>query len=53
MSRIQRKPFIALQNGLSLWSAANQEKRETMPAPAQDTSALSSEFLSWARWLDT
>lgn len=53
MSRIQRKPFIALQNGLSPWFPANTNKKEGMPPPAQDTSALSGEFLSWARWLDT
>lgn len=53
MSRIQRKPFIALQTGLSLWLPVNANKRDSMPPPAQDPSALSGEFLSWARWLDT
>ncbi len=53
MSRIQRKPFIALQAGLSLWLPVNANKRDSMPPPAQDPSALSGEFLSWARWLDT
>lgn len=53
MSRIQRKPFIALQNGLNLWFPVNANKRDAMPTPAQDPSALSGEFLSWARWLDT
>lgn len=54
MSRIQRKPFVAFQSGLSSWlPSTHAGAREGMPPPVQDTSALSSEFLSWARWLDT
>jgi hypothetical protein len=53
MNRIQRKPFTALQHDLTPWGPANQGKLASMPPPAADTSALSGEFLNWARWLDT
>jgi len=53
MSRVQRKSLFALQRELNPWSPTNASKRDTIPPPAQDTSALSSEFLSWAQWLDT
>jgi len=53
MNRIQRKPFMALQHEPSPWGPTHQGKVSTMPPPAADTSALSGEFLNWARWLDT
>lgn len=54
MNRIQRKPFTALQQDLNPWGPTNPGKLAAMPPPAAtDTSTLSGEFLSWARWLDT
>ncbi|MGL6045895.1 MAG: hypothetical protein ACRC02_05435, partial [Vogesella sp.] len=54
MNRIRRKPFTALQQDLSPWGPNNPGKLAAMAPPAAaDTSTLSGEFLSWARWLDT
>jgi hypothetical protein len=54
MNRIRRKPFTALQQDLSPWGPNNPGKLAAIAPPAAaDTSTLSGEFLSWARWLDT
>jgi hypothetical protein len=53
MTKIHRKLVYALPGNPAPWSPQQAGTPPVPPPEASDTSALSEEFLGWARWLDS